>query len=60
MADPELLRPLLEARRPYLQASFNAVYEKYGSVDRYVTKGLGIAKATIRKLRHNLLATRNR
>jgi protein-tyrosine phosphatase len=54
--DPELLRPLLEARREYLQASFDAVEDEYGSFDKYLTKGLGIDKAAQAKIRANLLA----
>jgi protein-tyrosine phosphatase len=54
--DPELLRPLIEARREYLQSSFDAVEDEYGSFDKYLTKGLGIDKATQAKIRANLLA----
>src|SRR6185436_11756577 len=49
--DPELLRPLIEARREYLQASFDAADEQYGSFNKYVSKGLGVDKATLAKIR---------
>jgi protein-tyrosine phosphatase len=55
--DPELLRPLLEARREYLQSSFDAVDDQYGSFDKYVSKGLGVNKATLAKIRANLLTS---
>jgi len=54
--DPELLRPLIEARREYLEASFEAADTEYGSFDKYVSKGLGINKATLAKIRANLLS----
>jgi protein-tyrosine phosphatase len=55
--DPELLRPLIEARREYLQASFDAADEQYGSFDKYLSKGLGVDKATLAKIRANLLTS---
>ena len=54
--DPELLRPLIEARREYLQASFDAAVDEYGSFAKYISKGLGVDKATQAKIRANLLA----
>ncbi|HZR83220.1 MAG TPA: tyrosine-protein phosphatase [Candidatus Binatia bacterium] len=55
MRDPELLRPVLEVRPEYLQASFDAIREIYGDVETYLREGLGLDPATLRRLRENLL-----
>jgi protein-tyrosine phosphatase len=36
------MEALLEARRPYLQASLDAIEEGYGSVDAYLEQALGV------------------
>jgi protein-tyrosine phosphatase len=53
---PELVRPVLEVRKEYLQAGFDAVEEEYGSFARYLRKGLGIDKQEHARLKKNLLA----
>ena len=40
--DPELLRPLLEARRVYLEAAFTAIEQQHGSFDVYLREALGV------------------
>ena len=45
MLDPselEVMRSLLEVRPEYLQAALDAMKQRYGSVDGYLRKGLGI------------------
>lgn len=55
MADPTLLLPVLEVRREYLQASFDAVKKRYGSFTKYLRKGLGVTPSELTRLRKNLL-----
>ena len=55
MADPELLRPVLEVRPEYIAASFAAVKKQYGTFDKYLRKGLGISPAEVAKLKKHLL-----
>ncbi len=49
------LDPLLEARRPYLAASFDAIEERYGSVDGYLEQRLGVTPERRERLRHIFL-----
>ncbi len=51
----ELLSPLFEARADYLAAAFQAIEEKWGSVDRYLTEGLGLTAERRERLRTLLL-----
>lgn len=53
--DPRLVKPALEARRSYLDAWFQEVKKRYGSFDRYLSKGLGIKPAEKKALRKRLL-----
>jgi protein-tyrosine phosphatase len=55
MENPELLRAVLEVRKEYIQSSFDAVDAEYGSMPRYLRKGLGLTAADIAALRANLL-----
>ncbi len=48
------VRPLLEVRRQYLEAAFDAIDERYGSFDAYLRDGLGIDGWTLARLRTNL------
>ncbi|GAA4145281.1 tyrosine-protein phosphatase [Leifsonia shinshuensis] len=48
--------PLLGVQQSFLDASYTAVGEHYGSVDAYLTEGLGLSKDTIEKLRTKLTA----
>ena len=38
----EVMRSLLEVRPEYLQSALDAMKQRYGSVDAYLRKGLGI------------------
>jgi protein-tyrosine phosphatase len=46
---------LLLVKPEYIDAAHDAVIRKYGSMEAYLKKGLGISKGTIRKLRKELL-----
>jgi protein-tyrosine phosphatase len=49
------VRALLEVRPEYLDASFTAIDERYGSFDNYLDQGLGIDEQTLQRLRTVLL-----
>ena len=51
----ELLRPLFEARTAYLRAAFDAMEERWGSVDRYLSEGLSLTAEDRERLRVLLL-----
>lgn len=56
--DPEihaLLSPLFEARLEYLDAAFETIGRKWGSVDRYLEEALGLTPQRRRRLRERLL-----
>lgn len=53
--DMSNLEALLEVRPEYLQAAFDAVDEKFGSFDAYLTDGLGLTEAQIAALRDSML-----
>jgi protein-tyrosine phosphatase len=53
--DMSNLVALLEVRPEYLQAALDAVDEKFGSFDAYLTDGLGLTEAQITALRDSLL-----
>lgn len=55
MAEPELLRPLLEVRAEYLAMAFDEVVRGYGSFDQFVTEGLDLPPDTVTALREALL-----
>jgi protein-tyrosine phosphatase len=55
MAEPELLRPLLEVRAEYLSMAFDEATRAYGSFDRFVRDGLDLDEATVTRLREALL-----
>ncbi len=48
------VRPLLEVRRKYLEAAFEAIDQRYGSFDIYLRSGLGLDEPTLARLRENL------
>lgn len=48
--------PLLGVQQSFLDASYAAVAEHYGSVDAYLSKGLGLSADTIETLRTKLTA----
>lgn len=51
----EPVRPMLLAEARYLQASFDAIAQDWGSFDRYVEEGLGLDAAARRRLRDMLV-----
>jgi protein-tyrosine phosphatase len=55
VADPELLRPIMEQSATYLSAAFEEADRQYGSFGRFVTHGLGVSDAMLGELRRVLL-----
>ena len=55
VADPELLRPILEQSATYLGAAFGEAERRYGSFGRFVTHGLEVSDAMLGELRRALL-----
>lgn len=53
--DPELAKAMYGVKAEFLKASFAAVKEKYGSIEGYFEKGLGIDAAGQQALRERLL-----
>ena len=51
----EYLRPFLEVRREYIESSFAAVREGWGSFEDYLAEGLAISDAQLAQLRESLL-----
>jgi protein-tyrosine phosphatase len=54
--EPELLRPVVEVRRAYIETSLEEVDRRYGSLDSYLHRGLGLDDAVLRRLREALLS----
>ncbi|MEJ3403330.1 tyrosine-protein phosphatase [Rathayibacter sp. YIM 133350] len=48
--------PLLGVDASYLDATFDQLKSDYGTMDSYLTKGLGLSKKTIAKLKDRLVA----
>jgi protein-tyrosine phosphatase len=55
VADPELLRPIMEQSATYLGAAFEEAERRYASFGRFVTLGLEISDAMLGELRRALL-----
>ena len=55
VADPELLRPIMEQSATYLGAAFEEAERRYASFGRFVTDGLEISDAMLGELRRALL-----
>jgi protein-tyrosine phosphatase len=53
---PEILRPVLAADPAYLASSYEAVEERYGSLDGYLRDGLRLDDEDLDALRNRLLA----
>lgn len=53
--DPDLLRPALGVDRTYLEAAFEEMQTRFGSLEGYMTKGLGLSEATLDALRNALV-----
>ncbi|MCH0541739.1 tyrosine-protein phosphatase [Streptomyces sp. MUM 203J] len=51
----ELLGPLFDARPRYLETAYATIEATWGSTERYLTEGLGLAPATRDRLRERLL-----
>jgi protein-tyrosine phosphatase len=54
-ADPEDLRPLLEARPDYIDAAFGAIDRAWGSDEAFLRDGLGLSAGSLAGLRAELL-----
>jgi protein-tyrosine phosphatase len=54
--DPTVLAPLLEVRPDYLTAAFDAMRERFGSFDAYLSDGLGLTPLRAEALRNVLRA----
>ncbi len=54
-ADPEAIRPLLQAWPAYLDAAYAEVARQFGSFQAYLRAGLGLDHQTLEALRTNLL-----
>lgn len=46
----KLMTDMLSVKKSYLNAAFSAINKKYGSVDKYLQKGLGLTKTDRTKL----------
>lgn len=51
----QVAKDMMSAKSNYLQATFGAITKKYGSVDAFMAKELGLDAANIRKLRDKYL-----
>ncbi len=60
VADPELLRPVMEECATYLSAAFEEAERRHGSFGRFVTHGLEISDAMLGELRRALLGDQER
>ncbi len=55
VADPELLRPIMEQSATYLGAAFEEADRRYRSFGRFLTRGLDVGDAAVGELRRGLL-----
>jgi protein-tyrosine phosphatase len=55
LADPELLRPVMEVHPGYLEAALDEASRVYGSFESYLVRGLGLSEIPLRRLRNALL-----
>ena len=55
VADPELLRPIVDQSATYLGAAFEEADRRYGSFGRFLTHGLEVSEAMLTELRRALL-----
>jgi protein-tyrosine phosphatase len=56
LADPELMRPIMEVRPGYLRAGFDEAERLFGSFGDFLVHGLGMDGPRLRKLRGELLS----
>lgn len=54
-ANREALTALLQVQPAFLQSVYTAIDQQYGSMDNYLTQGLGIGPAQRQVLRQQLL-----
>jgi protein-tyrosine phosphatase len=55
VADPELLRPILEQSATYLGAAFEEADRRYGTFGDFLTRGLDVSDSLLCELRRGLL-----
>lgn len=55
--DPEIVRAIFGVKKEYLDAAFDEMRTKYGTVEKYFSDGLGIGTAQQRALRDLYLVT---
>lgn len=55
IADPDLLRPILDQSPTYLAAAFEEAERRYGSFSAFVTHGLQVGKSGLNELRQAML-----
>lgn len=53
--DPELLRDFLGVKESYLNAAYDEVNQRFGTIENYFTVGLGLTPAEIEALRERLI-----
>lgn len=53
--DHQLLRQLMEVKSTYLEEAFQAIEEKYGTVDQYLQEGLKLESEELEQLRQIML-----
>jgi len=51
----DTIRPILEARREYLEQILDEVLERYGSIENYLVSGCGVLPETLASLRDTIL-----
>ena len=55
--DPEILISLFGVKPSYLDAAFDEMHKRYGSIEQYFSKGLGIDPAAQQKIREMYLVS---
>lgn len=53
--DQEIIRAIYEARIEYIRAFFDEIEQKFGDVEVYLSKGIGLSEEDLRLLRKHLL-----
>jgi protein-tyrosine phosphatase len=53
--DPALLMPVLGVQESYLRAALDQVATEHGTLEGYLTVGLGLSPATLEALRERLI-----
>ncbi|WP_245717348.1 tyrosine-protein phosphatase [Nocardia jejuensis] len=55
VTDRTLFEPVLGVSRDFLEAAFSQASQSFGSMDKFVSEGLGIDAATVKKLQDKLI-----